>query len=44
MLTKQHSVHKAKILGDLKRAVEEMHLVKNGKLIARNAEDLFDEL
>ena len=36
--------HKAKVLEDVKEAVEEMKLVKAGKLKARNAEDLFDEL
>lgn len=36
--------HKAKVLEDLKEAVEEMKLIKAGKLKARNAEDLFNEL
>lgn len=36
--------HTAKVLEDVKEAVEEMALVKAGKLKARNAEDLFDEL
>jgi len=36
--------YKAKVLEDVKEAVEEMKLVKAGKLQARNPEDLFDEL
>ncbi|MDQ6843179.1 MAG: hypothetical protein M3Z92_02340 [Bacteroidota bacterium] len=36
--------HRAKVLEDVKEAVEEMKLVKSGKLVARNAEDLFHEL
>ncbi|MEO6915610.1 MAG: hypothetical protein ABI151_08120 [Chitinophagaceae bacterium] len=36
--------HKAKVLEDVKEAVEEMKLIKAGKLEARNAEDLFNEL
>ena len=36
--------HKAKVLEDVKEAVEEMKLIKAGKLKARNAEDLFHEL
>ena len=36
--------HKAKVLEDVKEAVEEMKLIKKGKLKARNAEDLFHEL
>jgi len=36
--------YKAKVLEDVKEAVEEMNLIKEGKLKARNAEDLFDEL
>lgn len=36
--------YKAKVLEDLKEAVEEMKLIKAGKLKARNAEDLFNEL
>ena len=38
------SAHKAKVLEDVKEAVEEMKLIKAGKLKARNAEDLFNEL
>ena len=36
--------HKAKVLEDVKEAVEEMKLIKAGKLQARNADDLFNEL
>lgn len=36
--------YKAKVLEDLKEAVDEIKLVKAGKLKARNAEDLFNEL
>ncbi len=36
--------YKAKILEDIKEAVEEMILIQSGKLKGRNAEDLFDEL
>ena len=42
--TKQLSPYKAKVLEDLKEAVEEMKLIKAGKLKARNAEELFNEL
>lgn len=42
--TKQLTPYKAKILEDIKEAVEEMQLIKKGKLKARNAEDLFNEL
>ena len=38
------SPYKAKILEDVKEAVEEMKLIKKKKLKARNAEDLFYEL
>jgi len=38
------SSHKAKVLSDLKQSVKEMHLVKEGKLIARDADELFNEL
>ena len=41
---KQLSPYKAKVLEDLKEAVEEMKLIKAGKLKARNAEELFNEL
>jgi hypothetical protein len=36
--------YRAKVLKDVKEAVNEFNLVKAGKLEARNAEDLFDEL
>jgi hypothetical protein len=36
--------YKAKVLEDVKEAVEEMSLVKSGKLKARKAEELFHEL
>ncbi|MEX0966535.1 MAG: hypothetical protein WD077_04805 [Bacteroidia bacterium] len=35
---------KAELMEDIKAAVEELKLVKAGKLEARNAEDLIDEL
>jgi hypothetical protein len=38
------TAYKAKVLEDVKEAVEEMKLIKAGKLEARNAEDLFNEL
>jgi hypothetical protein len=33
-----------KVLADVREAVEQMNLVKEGKLAARDAEDLFGEL
>lgn len=42
--TQNLTPYKAKVLADLIEAVEEMKLIKAGKLTARNAEDLFDEL
>jgi hypothetical protein len=36
--------YQAEILEGIKESVEELNLVKAGKLKARNAEDLFDEL
>ena len=36
--------YKAEILEGIKEAVEEMKLIKAGKLKARNTEDLFNEL
>lgn len=42
--TKTLTPYKANILEGIKEAVEEMKLVKKGKLEARNAEDLFNEL
>ncbi len=38
------SPYKKKVLGDLKQAVKEMNLIKAGKLKARNARDLINEL
>ena len=38
------SPYKKKVLKDLKQAVEEMKLIKAGKLKARNARDLINEL
>ena len=35
---------KAQIMSDIKEAVEELKLVREGKLKARNAEDVIDEL
>ena len=42
--TKTLTPYKAKVLEDVKESVEEMKLIKAGKLKARNAEDLFHEL
>jgi hypothetical protein len=42
--TKPLTPYKAYVLEGIKEAVEEMKLVKAGKLNARNAEDLFNEL
>jgi hypothetical protein len=38
------SAYKAKVLEDVKEAVDEIKKVKAGKLKARNAEELFNEL
>ena len=38
------SPYKAKVIEDVKEAVEEMKLIRTGKLKARNAEELFNEL
>ncbi len=38
------SPYKAKVLQDITEALEEMKLIKKGKMKARNAEDLFHEL
>lgn len=38
------SLYKNKVLKNLKEAVKEMHLIKEGKLIARDAHELFNEL
>ena len=35
------SPYKAKVLSDVEEAVEEMKLIKKGKLKGRNAEELF---
>ena len=42
--TTQLSSYKAVVLKDVYQAVEEMKLVKSGKLKGRNAEELYDEL
>jgi hypothetical protein len=42
--TKTLTPYKASVLENVKQAVDEMKLVKAGKLKARNAEDLFNEL
>lgn len=42
--TKTISPYKAKVFEDIQEAVEEMKLVKKGKLKTRNAEDLINEL
>lgn len=36
--------YKAKVLEDVREAVEEMKLINEGKLKGRNAEDIFNEL
>ena len=41
---KELTPYKAKVPGDLKEAIEELNLIKAGKLKARSAEDIFDEL
>ena len=41
---KQLTPYKAKVLSDIQEAVEEMKLVKAGKLKPGNAKDLFNEL
>lgn len=42
--TKQITPYKSNVLLGIKESVEEMKLIKAGKLKARNAEDLFNEL
>jgi hypothetical protein len=42
--TKPLTPYKANVLEGIKEAIEEMKLVKSGKLKARDAEDLFNEL
>ena len=41
---KELTPYKAKVLSDIKEAVREMKLIKEGKIKGRNAEDLFNEL
>jgi len=41
---KQLTPYKADVLENIKGAVEEMNLIKAGKLSARDAEDVFNEL
>ena len=41
---KQLTPYKAEILEGIQEAVQEMKLIREGKLKGRNAEDLFDEL
>ncbi len=36
--------YKAKVLEDVKEAVEEMKLISTGKMKGRNAEDIYNEL
>ena len=42
--TKELTPYKAKVLEDIKEAVKEMTMIKEGKLKGRNAEDLINEL
>jgi hypothetical protein len=42
--TKPLTPYKANVIEGIKEAVDEMKLIKAGKLKARNAEDLFNEL
>ncbi|MHB1686343.1 MAG: hypothetical protein ACYCVH_03085 [Ignavibacteriaceae bacterium] len=42
--TKTISPQKAQLLEDIKEAVENLNLVKHGKLKARHAKDLINEL
>ena len=42
--TKELTPYKAEVLEGIKEAVEEMKLIKAGKLKGRKAEELFDEL
>lgn len=42
--TKPLTPYKAKVLEDLKEAVEELNLVLSGKIEARNADELLNEL
>ena len=42
--TKPLTPHKAKVLEDLKEAVDELNLVLSGKIEARDADELLNEL
>ena len=42
--TKPLTPYKAKVLEDVKEAVDELNLVLSGKLEARNADELLNEL
>ncbi|SEB17636.1 hypothetical protein [Pedobacter hartonius] len=42
--TKRPTSNKAKVLKDVKEAVDELNMVLSGKLEARNADDLLNEL
>ncbi len=42
--TKPLTPYKAKVLEDVKEAVDELNMVLSGKLEARNADDLLNEL
>ena len=42
--TKPLTPYKAKVLEDVKEAVDELNMVLSGKLKARNADDLLNEL
>ena len=42
--TEMLTPYKTKVLTDIKEAVDEMLLIKKGKLKGRNAEELFNEL
>ena len=42
--TKQLTNYRANVLEGIQEAVEEMNLIKEGKLVARDAEDLINEL
>lgn len=41
---KQITDSKAQLIGEIREAVEEMRLIRNGKKKARNAEDFLNEL
>jgi len=42
--TKPLTPYKAKVLEDIKDAVDELNMVLSGKLVARDADDLLNEL